>query len=50
MAIVGNIAPLGEWDPEQCIFLETTTESFPYWQTTMNLPRDTSIEYKYIVV
>jgi alpha-amylase len=50
VAIVGSIPELGEWDPENCVFLETSATTFPNWTAKMNLPRLESIEYKFIIV
>jgi hypothetical protein len=41
---------LGEWNPEQCIFLDTDATTFPYWIVSLNLPRDKKIEYKYVII
>ena len=50
VAIVGEIDELGNWDPKKAIFLETSAESFPYWQVSLKLPATKVIEYKYIIV
>ena len=50
VAIVGNIPALGEWDSSKAIFLETNAQDFPSWSTQINVPRNITIEYKYIIV
>ena len=50
LAVVGNIAALGNWDTEEAKFLETCPERFPCWDASIVVPRDIVIEYKYIIV
>lgn len=44
--VVGNVAALGSWNTAQAVLLSSA--SYPIWTGTINLPRSTSIEYKYI--
>ncbi len=46
MYIVGNVAALGNWNTAQAVLLSAA--SYPVWSGTVNLPANTSIEYKYI--
>lgn len=50
VAIVGNIGELGEWDSDRARFLETSPTTFPIWTINLALPRDSIIEYKYIII
>ncbi|KAH7116432.1 glucoamylase [Dactylonectria macrodidyma] len=50
--IVGSIAHLGNWDPNNAIALNADqyTTSDPVWEGTVNLPAGQAIQYKYINV
>lgn len=44
--VVGSIEALGNWQPESAIPL--SPHNYPLWQTTLYLPAEPTIEYKYI--
>ena len=44
--IVGNLAALGSWNTGQAVLMSSAT--YPVWSATLNLPRSTAVEYKYI--
>lgn len=44
--VVGNIPQLGNWNPAQAVPLSAA--NYPIWSGTVNLPSNTTIEYKYI--
>ncbi|MGQ9613297.1 CBM20 domain-containing protein [Chloroflexus sp.] len=44
--VVGNIPQSGNWNPAQAVPLSAAT--YPVWSGTVNLPANTTIEYKYI--
>ncbi|MET7338745.1 carbohydrate-binding module family 20 domain-containing protein [Nonomuraea sp. NPDC005650] len=44
--VVGNTPALGGWDPGQAIALSSA--DYPIWRATVNLPPNTTVEYKYI--
>ncbi|MDC7300741.1 carbohydrate-binding module family 20 domain-containing protein [Agathobacter ruminis] len=50
--IVGNIAELGNWNPDKavgCFFNNTASiANYPTWFYDISLPAGTRIEYKYI--
>lgn len=50
--VVGENASLGFWDPKQGASLSTDSGSFPIWSSAapINLPLDSVIEYKYVIV
>lgn len=45
--IVGNIAELGNWDPDKAIG-PFHTPNYPEWFLPVSLPRSTTVEYKFI--
>ncbi|MFO7538879.1 MAG: CBM20 domain-containing protein, partial [Chloroflexota bacterium] len=44
--VVGNTAELGNWNTGSAVALSPAT--YPIWSGTVNLPPETSIEFKYI--
>ncbi|KAJ7056015.1 glycoside hydrolase [Mycena amicta] len=44
--LVGSISQLGTWDPGSSLALSAA--SYPVWTITVNLPPNTSFEYKFI--
>jgi alpha-amylase len=44
--IVGNTAALGNWDPNSAVALSAA--SYPVWTGTVQLPANTTVQYKYI--
>jgi len=50
VALVGSTKELGEWDTEKALFLDTSPESYPMWSIKMILPKNSIIEYKYLVI
>ncbi|KAJ7056051.1 glycoside hydrolase [Mycena amicta] len=44
--LVGSISQLGTWDPASSLALSSA--SYPVWTITVNLPANTSFEYKFI--
>jgi hypothetical protein len=50
VALVGNIGLLGHWDTQKAIFLYTTPDTYPVWTIKIDLPRDKTIEYKYLII
>jgi len=44
--VTGSIPALGNWDPNSAIPLSSAT--YPVWDATVQLPSNTSVEYKYI--
>ena len=49
VALVGNIEELGEWNPKNARFLDTSANSFPNWHICLRVPQNIIIEYKYII-
>ncbi len=50
VAMVGNLALLGHWDPLRAVELSTTPDCYPVWTIKIDLPRDRVVEYKYLVL
>ena len=50
VAMAGNLALLGHWDPNRAVELTTTPDRFPVWTIKIDLPRDRVVEYKYLVL
>jgi len=48
--LVGSIPTLGSWNPNNGIDLATDISSFPEWSSTIFIPENSSIEYKYVIV
>lgn len=48
--IVGSIAQLGSWDPDNAVKLsaDAYTSANPVWTVTISLPVGTSFEYKFV--
>jgi len=46
--IVGSIPALGSWNTSSAIAL--SSQNYPYWTATLNLPTNTYFEYKYIKI
>ncbi|MGH3656327.1 MAG: carbohydrate-binding module family 20 domain-containing protein [Micromonosporaceae bacterium] len=44
--LVGNRPELGNWDPAKAVPLSSAT--YPTWRGTVSLPKQTTIEYKYV--
>lgn len=44
--VVGNTAALGNWNPANAVALDSAT--YPVWRGTVNLPPNTSVQYKYL--
>lgn len=44
--VVGNTPALGSWNTNQAVALSSA--SYPVWSGTVNLPANTTVEYKYI--
>ncbi|KAI0330674.1 glycoside hydrolase [Cubamyces sp. BRFM 1775] len=44
--VVGSIDELGNWDPDSAVALSSA--SYPTWTVSINIPADTSFEYKFI--
>lgn len=44
--VVGSTAALGNWNTANAVLLSSA--SYPVWQGTINLPANTTVEYKYI--
>ncbi|MFJ6199078.1 carbohydrate-binding module family 20 domain-containing protein [Micromonospora sp. NPDC092111] len=44
--LVGSIAALGSWNPANAVPLSSA--SYPVWRATVNLPPNTTVEYKYL--
>lgn len=44
--VVGNTPALGSWNTSQAVALSSA--SYPIWSGTVNLPANTTVEYKYI--
>jgi alpha-amylase len=44
--LVGSIDALGSWDPDSAVPL--SPDNYPLWQTQIELPTATTLEYKYI--
>jgi alpha-amylase len=44
--IVGNTASLGNWDPNSAVALSSA--SYPVWTGSVQLPLNTTVQYKYI--
>jgi lysophospholipase L1-like esterase len=38
IALVGSTPALGQWDIAKCIFLQTSADSYPLWQTIVDIP------------
>ena len=49
VALCGSVPQLGSWDVAQAQPLYTSAAVFPQWQCTIELPRDTDIEFKFVV-
>ena len=50
VAVLGASDELGRWDIERATFLETNDQIFPTWTVKLRLPRDTTTEYKYLII
>ncbi|MGH3646175.1 MAG: carbohydrate-binding module family 20 domain-containing protein [Micromonosporaceae bacterium] len=44
--VVGNRPELGNWSPDNAVPLSAA--SYPIWRGAVNLPKDTTFEYKYL--
>ncbi|KAH9896766.1 glycoside hydrolase [Cubamyces lactineus] len=44
--VVGSIDELGNWDPDSAVALSSA--SYPTWTVSINIPADTTFEYKFI--
>ncbi|GAA3766847.1 carbohydrate-binding module family 20 domain-containing protein [Salinactinospora qingdaonensis] len=44
--VVGSLPELGAWDPANGLHLSADT--YPVWTATLDLPADTTFEYKYV--
>ncbi|MFI6799490.1 CBM20 domain-containing protein [Streptosporangium canum] len=44
--VVGNLPALGGWNPGQAVALSSA--DYPIWRVAVNLPPDTTVEYKYV--
>jgi hypothetical protein len=50
VAMVGSIPLLGHWDPLKAVDMLTSDKSYPVWTIKIDLPRDSVIEYKYLLI
>lgn len=46
--VVGNVAELGSWNTSNAVLL--SPDNYPIWSGTVNLPAETSIEFKYVKI
>jgi hypothetical protein len=46
--VLGNIPQLGGWNVNNAVLLGTDSEMYPTWKGTINLPRNTKVEWKCI--
>jgi len=49
VAVVGNCAELGSWDPQRGLELKTSAETFPQWQGRVQVPVGQH-EFKFVIV
>ncbi|KAL6071617.1 Glycerophosphocholine phosphodiesterase gpcpd1 [Balamuthia mandrillaris] len=50
VALIGSNEALGSWQPDRCILLNTSESAYPEWSTSVSLPLDEEVEYKYLIV
>lgn len=44
--VTGSVPALGNWDPAQAVPMSAA--AYPVWESTVDLPADSTVEYKYI--
>lgn len=48
--VSGNIEELGRWNIQKAVSLTTNDETYPIWKTTIKIPADTYIEFKFLSI
>ena len=51
LRVVGNIEELGCWDPSKSMIMTTNSDTYPIWESTLEIPAPVGMEilYKYIL-
>ena len=48
--LVGNTSPIGNWDTNKSIKLNTDSSKFPLWESnSISFKQKSNLEYKYII-
>lgn len=50
ISLVGDLSQLGTWNPNAAVKLSTSESTYPVWSVTVDLPTQTSIQYKYLTL
>ena len=50
VALVGSCPELGGWEIAKAVNLGTSDQLYPLWSVEIDLPKNTTIEYKYMRV